>query len=78
MVKISAGPGVPKGFPDLLALYEGLYLVVEVKATKTSEFQVGQKEMLKKLGEWSYAFCVYGGKNSNWPEVKKELDEILR
>lgn len=77
VLKVPASPGVPKGFPDVLALKEGLWLAIEVKASKSSKFQPGQQAMLKKLGEWSYAYVAYGGKNSNWPKLKLELDSIL-
>lgn len=77
VLKVQSGPGVPKGFPDVLALKEGLWLAIEVKAAKSSKFQVGQQAMIKKLGEWSYTYVVYGGKNSNWTSVKEELDTVL-
>lgn len=78
VLKIQAGPGVPQGFPDLLALYEGAYFTIEVKATKHSKFQPHQKDWNKKLDEWSLSRIVWGGKDSNWPEVQKELEEWLK
>lgn len=65
-------------FPDILALHEGFWLAIEVKKTKSSPFRPGQKAMVEKLDSWSYARVVWGGKNSNWPEVQAELEEMLR
>lgn len=64
--------------PDILALHEGFWLAIEVKKTKSSPFRPGQKQMVEKLDNWSWAKVVWGGKNSNWPEIKKELEELLR
>lgn len=33
---------------------------------------------ITKLDSMSWAKVVWGGKNSNWPEVEKELGEMLR
>lgn len=60
--------------PDILALKEGLWLAIECKASKRSKFQPGQKEMVAKLNEWSYAYIAWP---ENWPEIQKELSVIL-
>lgn len=64
--------------PDVLFLHEGFWGAIEVKKTKSSPSRPGQREMVKKLDDWSYARIVWGGKNSNWPEVKKEIEEMLK
>lgn len=74
VIKTQAGPGVPRGCPDIIFLYEGFYGAIEVKASKTSRFQPLQKETIEKLDNWSWAKVVYP---ANWPEVKKELDSLL-
>lgn len=33
---------------------------------------------VEKLDSMSWAKIVWGGKNSNWPEVREELTEMLR
>lgn len=73
-IKNQAGPGVPKGTADLVFFKEGFYGFIEVKAHKNSPFQIGQKEFLKKMDEWSFARAVY---RENWSEVKQELSEML-
>lgn len=64
--------------PDLLLLKDGFWGAIEVKATKSSPFRPGQKETIAKLNDWSWAKAVWGGKNSNWPEVQEELRELLK
>lgn len=64
--------------PDIFFVKDGFWGAIEVKKTKTSPFRPGQKEMVEKLDSMSWAKIVWGGKNSNWPEVIKELEEILK
>ena len=64
--------------PDLIFLKDGFWGAIEVKKTKSSPFRPGQKDMLAKLDSMSWAKAVWGGKNSNWPEVQAELKEMLR
>ena len=64
--------------PDILFLKDGFWGAIEVKATKSSSFRPGQKAMVEKLDSMSWARVVWGGKNSNWPEVQKELTEMLK
>lgn len=64
--------------PDLFFVKDGFWGAIEVKSTKSSPFRPGQKEMVAKLDGMSWAKVVWGGKNSNWPEVQKELGEILK
>lgn len=60
--------------PDVLFLKEGFWGAIECKASARAKFQPGQKEMVAKLNDWSYAQVAYPG---NWDEIKKELDVIL-
>lgn len=78
VMKIQAGSGVPQGTADLFFAREGFYGFLELKATKNSKKQPHQQEFIDKMDDWSYARFVWGGKDSNWPEVKAELKEMLR
>jgi len=61
--------------PDIFFLHEGFWGAIECKATKSSKYQPGQKEMVEKLNEWSWAKVVWP---ENWVDVKEELDELLK
>lgn len=74
VIKHQAGPGVPRGCPDLSFYTEGFYGFIEVKASKTASFRPLQKETVEKLNKMSWARVVY---DSNWPEVKSDLDSLL-
>lgn len=74
VIKLQSGPGVPQGSPDILALKEGAWLAVEVKASRRSKYQPLQKERLEKLDGWSWAKAVFP---ENWVEIKSELDIFL-
>lgn len=74
VIKISAAPGVPKGCPDIIALKDGFWLGAEMKASKRSKYQPGQKETIKKLDEWSWCKMVCP---ENYNEIIKELGELL-
>lgn len=60
--------------PDVLFLKEGFWGAIECKASKSAKFQPGQKEMVKKMDDWSYARVAYP---ENWDTIKKELDFML-
>lgn len=60
--------------PDILFVIDGFWGCIECKASKTSKFQPGQKEMVEKLDKWSWARVAYP---QNWPEIKAELDKVL-
>lgn len=64
--------------PDLLMLKDGFWGAIEVKKNKSSPFRPGQKDVISKMDSMSWAKVVWGGKNSNWPEIQAELKEILR
>lgn len=60
--------------PDVLFLKEGFWGAIECKASARAKFQPGQKEMVAKLDDWSYAKVAYP---ANWDEIKEELSVIL-
>lgn len=74
VIKMQAGPGVPKGFPDRLFLKEGFWGTFEIKASKKSKYQPLQKERIGQLDEMSYSRAVYP---ENWEEIKAELETML-
>ena len=78
VIKTQAGPGVPQGCPDIFFFIDGFYGAIEVKAAKSSAFRPHQKETIERLNDWSWARVVYGGKASNWPETRSELDVLLK
>ena len=62
------------GIPDIIFLKEGFWGAIEVKKSKTAKYRPGQKEMVAKMNEMSWAKVVYP---ENWDETKKELETIL-
>jgi Holliday junction resolvase len=74
VIKTQPGMGTPTGCPDIIALIEGAWIAIEVKAECNSPFQPLQKETIEKLSQWSYAKVVH---SKNWPEIKKELEEFI-
>lgn len=74
VVKNQAGPGMPKGFPDITFYIDGFYGMLEVKSSKRAKKQPGQEEWIKKLDSMSYAKFV---DPDNWPKVQKELAEMI-
>jgi len=74
VIKTKPGPGTPVGCPDIIALYEGLWIAIEVKARKNSPYQPLQKETLDKLSAWSLVYVVH---EENYDEVIIELERIL-
>ena len=69
-IKLQAGPGVPTATPDILFCHYGFYGFIEVKLSKRSRLQPGQRESVAKLNEMSYAKIIY-------PENFSELEEDL-
>lgn len=59
VIKNQANPGVPNGFPDILALGEGIYFALECKTSARAKKQPRQDYWVKKLNEWSYAAFIY-------------------
>lgn len=74
-IKYQQNATTKASFPDILFLKEGFWGAIECKKSKTSKFRPGQKEMVAKLDEWSWAKAVYP---ENWAEVQAELKEMLR
>ena len=74
--KLQANATTRVAQPDVLALKDGFWLAIEVKASKTAKKQPGQEERIKKLNEMSWAKIVWPGEC--WENAKKELEEILR
>lgn len=60
--------------PTFLFLKEGFWGAIECKASARAKFQPGQKEMVAKLNDWSYAKVAWP---ANWPEIQEELSVIL-
>lgn len=61
--------------PDVLFIKEGFWGAIECKASSRARFQPGQKEMVAKLDEWSWARVAHP---QNWDIIKSELEEILK
>lgn len=73
--KLQANATTRVAQPDILALKDGFWLAIEAKASKNAKRQPGQKEMIEKLNEMSWAKIVWP---DIWEETKKELEEMLR
>lgn len=67
--------GRQKGIPDILFLKEGMWGMLEIKASKTSAHQPGQDDWVKWCSENSYGAFVWPG--DRWEKIKKELGEML-
>lgn len=67
-------PGVPSGCPDLVGLYSGGFVALEIKVDEKSRFQPLQKETLTMLNDYQYARVVH---NNNWSDIKEELETFL-
>lgn len=72
--KMTPGPGVPAGTPDILFLKEGFWGMVELKKSKTARFQPGQKEAIAKYHEMSWCRAVYP---EIWGDIQAELEQML-
>ena len=74
VIKTAPGMGTPLGCPDIIALIEGCWIALEVKADVNSPCQPLQKETVAKLANWSYARMVWP---QNWLDTKKELEVFI-
>lgn len=75
VLKLSATPGIPSGFPDVLALLDGGgYIALEIKSSEKARFQPLQKEWLKKLDEMYVARVVHP---ENWVQIRAELETLI-
>lgn len=63
------------GVPDLVFLKDGFWGAIEVKRCKTAKYRPGQKEMIARMNEMSWAKAVWP---ENWADTRAELEEILR
>lgn len=75
VIKYQQNATTKAAFPDILFLKEGFWGAIEVKKSKTSKCRPGQKEMVAKLDDWSWAKIVYP---ENFEEIKKELSVMLK
>lgn len=75
VMKLTPGGGVPAGTADVFFCKEGFYGWIEVKKAKNADHQPGQDQFIAKMDGWSWARFVWP---AIWPEVAKELEEILR
>lgn len=65
-----------KGFPDSIAIFEGVTIFIEFKAHKNAKFQPLQKEWNTRLNEnCHYAYIVYPENSDN---ILKEIKEIVK
>lgn len=74
VMKTRPGMGTPVGAPDIIALYEGWWLAIEVKSSATAPFQPLQKKTLEKLSEWSHVWVAYP---ENWGSIRAEIDSLV-
>lgn len=73
VIKTSAIPGVPVGCPDIIALKNGYYIALEVKASKNAPKQPLQQFTIDLLGKDGFAMFVYP---ENWPDIQVQLETI--
>lgn len=74
VVKNDPMTGRQRGIPDLTFFKEGLWGMIEVKASKTAAHQPGQDEWIAWANENSWGKFV---NPSNWKDIKAELEEML-
>ena len=74
VVKNDPSLGRQKGIPDLTFFKDGMWGMLEVKASKNASKQPGQKEWVKWANENSYGAFVYP---ENWAKIRKELEVML-
>jgi len=70
VIKTSAIPGVPVGCPDVIALKDGYYIVLEIKASQNALKQPLQQYTIDLLAKKGFAYFVYP---ENWPEIQGRL-----
>lgn len=75
VIKYQQNATTRASIPDIIFLKEGFWGAIEVKKSKTSKFQPGQREMVAKMNEMSWAKVVWP---ENWKETQSELTEILK
>jgi len=71
VIKTKAAPGTPVGCPDIIFLWETQWGAIEVKASPTAPFRVGQEATLKRLKKFNpYVYRAYP---DNWPTIRAKL-----
>lgn len=71
VIKTRVLPGVPSGCPDIIALYNDRWLVIEVKRSVSAPFRPGQQLTLQRLGNGNK--FVYVAYPENWSLIKNEI-----
>ena len=74
VMKTRPGMGTPTATLDVVFFKEGFYGWWEFKASEDSPYRPGQKEMLEKFSDWSYAKAVYP---ENYDTIVEELLTML-
>lgn len=67
-------PNYIQGVPDLLVLYNELWAMFEVKASRTASHRPNQEYYIAKLNHMGFARFVYP---ENEEEVLRDLDEYF-
>lgn len=73
--KMQQNATTPAGVSDVFFCKEQFYGFLEVKRSKNAPRRPGQEAFVRKMDEWSYARVVWP---ENWPEIKKEIEELLK
>lgn len=71
VIKTKPGPGTPIGCPDIIGLYKGKWLAIEVKSDGKAKFQPGQRETLQRLNDLGGTVYVI------YPEVWAAVKALL-
>lgn len=71
VIKTRVLPGVPVGCEDIIGLYLDRWLAIEVKASATAKFRVGQ-QMTLQMHRKGNKF-VYVANPDNWELIKAEI-----
>ena len=71
VLKTKPGAGIPRGCPDIIALYHDRYIAIEVKASATAPFQPGQLPTLSFLRK--HNDFVYVAYPENWSIIQNEI-----
>jgi Holliday junction resolvase len=74
VIKTRPGGGTPVGCPDIIALFDGLWIAIEVKSGEKAPFQPLQLLTLEKLSKWGYTRTIYP---ENYADIIIELDKLL-
>lgn len=77
IMKITPIPGIPQGCPDIIILYDGGFVAIEMKRSSKASFRPNQKyylEMLNTFQNGESIVCY----PENFNEVKNLLKNILR